>query len=487
MATRRSLTVPTAAALSGSLRVPASDPSLPKTLLRLSRPSLLALIQAWLQTRHQSTCGPLLGDDESGADAPYDVAQTLEELREVYRELRMRRGGKREVVDRVLEGDWRHGVSLRQLAMLDVQILLDHPASHRWMARRLERIVGDDSDRGYKPADLSVDDEIPRLRGHSFVESLQKAIGSMVKAHYYLTRLGSMPISLLRITILDSPYNTQASLEAKDVLKTGETLFVAFPDHCPYVYLSSSARPAPGASAALGLRKIVTDTIARALSRPQKRYTLKSTGLIARTLSTMTSLQGATGDSNALGGWSIFAAGSVEASPLVPATGYEEQEDEPEKSIVRKRVASEEDQDPTATRLRKRRCQIAQKRFGRMGIAGDGRGIERLDVRLENLFSEAQGREALGLRDTNLPLSPESRKGRQAPLANQGAGDSAKDDGWRPNIALTFHGSHVFAGVRGLVEAGAIDGVRMPGWMTGEHGVAVGVVRDGLLKGRLGQ
>ena len=37
--------------------------------------------------------------------------------------------------------------------------------------------------------------------------------------------------------------------------------------------------------------------------------------------------------------------------------------------------------------------------------------------------------------------------------------------------------------MRELVEAGAVDGERMGGWMTGEEGVSVGVVRGGRLVG----
>ncbi|GJD01903.1 CHL4 family chromosome segregation [Colletotrichum higginsianum] len=57
---------------------------------------------------------------------------------------------------------------------------------------------------------------------------------------------------------------------------------------------------------------------------------------------------------------------------------------------------------------------------------------------------------------------------------------------WAPNVKLTFHGSHVFAGMRQLVENGIIDGERMPGWLTGEEGVTVGAVRHGRIRGHKG-
>lgn len=57
---------------------------------------------------------------------------------------------------------------------------------------------------------------------------------------------------------------------------------------------------------------------------------------------------------------------------------------------------------------------------------------------------------------------------------------------WRPTVQITFQGNHVFAGIRQLVEAGIVDGERMPGWMTGEDGVTVGVVRHGRIRGNKG-
>ncbi|KAJ4306678.1 chromosome loss- protein [Collariella sp. IMI 366227] len=59
-------------------------------------------------------------------------------------------------------------------------------------------------------------------------------------------------------------------------------------------------------------------------------------------------------------------------------------------------------------------------------------------------------------------------------------------EGWRPYVRLTFHGSHVFGGVRQLVENGIIDGERMPGWLTGEDGVTIGAVRNGRIRGHKG-
>ncbi|KAI4141456.1 MAG: hypothetical protein LQ340_007646, partial [Diploschistes diacapsis] len=145
MPTRSSLTLPTTSSLLSTHKLPSSHPSVTKTLLRLSRPSLLKLAREWLKPHNQSTCRPVLGERENETGSFYDPAYSLEELQETYSELEKRKGGKREVVDRILEGDWRDGLSLRQIAMTDTQYFLDHPTSQRWVALKLVKAQSEDS------------------------------------------------------------------------------------------------------------------------------------------------------------------------------------------------------------------------------------------------------------------------------------------------------------------------------------------------------
>ena len=51
---------------------------------------------------------------------------------------------------------------------------------------------------------------------------------------------------------------------------------------------------------------------------------------------------------------------------------------------------------------------------------------------------------------------------------------------------IAFTGTHVFAGIRQLVEEGIIDGEKMPGWMTGEAAVTIGAVREGRIRAKDG-
>ena len=136
----------------------------------------------------------------------------------------------------------------------------------------------------------------------------------------------------------------------------------------------------------------------------------------------------------------------------------------------------------------KRRRLVAQGRFGNTAKPGDGKGIERFDIRIEDPFPDAAEEEEQDL-DENTRERGTKRKGRRSSIAielDKIDDDDVQADGWRPDVRVTFHGQHVFAGIRELVEAGIVDGEKMPGWMTGEEGVSLGVVRDGRMRNSKG-
>lgn len=518
MAPRSTLTVPTTQALPSSHRIPSTDPWVSKTLGKLSRASLLALVGEWLKVDHHSTCAPHLGGEDSDDEGLYDIAQTSDEVREVYNELEKGKGAKREVLDRVLEGDWRHGISLQQLAMADVQSLVDHPTAQRWTALKLVRMAPAANDSGIEPMEKDYR-RLPRFHAPSFVCNLQREVGPLAKAHYHLSRLPSTPITLLRIQIHDSPYTKQSShsgfMNAHSV-EISAIIYVAFPDDTPSVYVSvvSPSGSSSGGNSRV-LRKAVIDAIPKAFSKPHERYTLKATSLSARSLSALVAVRGSTRGNSAAGGWGIFAEGSVEGDPLQSSVtttdqGYLQSNDKENlqsyeglDATKRKRQTRYEGDPPrneTEDPSLKRRQLIALSRFGQSGVEADGTGIERLDIRIEDPFTphlnvecpEAEAAE-LGSDQTQTKTAP-PRKGRRSTLSIVDESDDEASDpnqarsssDWIPTVQLNFHGSHVFAGIRKLLELGAVDGEKMPSWMTGEDGVSVGVVRDGRIKGMKG-
>ncbi|KAI9797389.1 MAG: hypothetical protein M1825_006004 [Sarcosagium campestre] len=529
MASKRPrLAIPTPAPVSNTQRLSSTNPAVLKSLIRLSRQTLISLVLDWLSDENQSTCAPYLAQpgaevDDDDDDDIYPTASSLEELREVYYELQKRKGGKREVVSRISECDWRQGLTLYQLAMVDTRYLLDHPMAHKWTALKLEKQkatvpYAENAGQTDKPNTPC----LPRFHLSTFLRSLQREIGSIVKAHYYFIRPKSLPLMLLRIRIFDSPYNRISSSTTSLDREAFKTVYVAFPNATPHIYISLGAIPMQSRSASEG-RSLRDVALPKAMSRPQARYKLHPTSLSARSLPALLSLRGAGRGNAAAGGWSVFADGSVESTPLdyslprykqenlttlgvTAKEDEEEEEDEADKENAngRPRALGTDDK-----RKRKRRELVAQGRFGTSAKPDDGKGIERFEVHIHDRFTISEDstgadqvigrrrrRQSDNLDTMGATGSPRRRRrGRPSRVSQQEEAEGIPSEeatgetpnNWTPRIQITFQGSHVFAGMRKLVEAGAVDGERMPGWMTGEAGVSVGVVRDGRIRGQHGQ
>lgn len=578
------LSVPTRARLPSSLRVEASNPAVVKLLNRLSRASLLSLVLDWLADSNQTLCPPLLrprADDDDGEDDDdfYPPARSLEALRELYSDMQTAKGSRRDVVDRIVEGDWRHGLTLYQLAMADLQYIYGHPGSIKWSAYRIQRLKLPVSEEDAEGA-AKVDREnlaVPRFHPSTFLQNLQAEVLPDVKAHYNFDRPKDLPLLLLRIFIIDSPYNTGLAVSGRTgggggttaattaattaTFDASRTLYIAFPDASPHVYISrSQSTGATTTGDSRSLRSLLVEGIPKALSRPRERYGLHPTHLTSKNLESLLQVRGAGRGNAAGGGWAVYQA-SDEASrredsplnPVLPRRPLAEianppaAESAPAGAKKRKRgpldavsaSTTKTKPETKAEREAKRRRVVAQARFGDSARIDDGKGVERLDILIEDPFpnapadaggprnnksgggdddansknnsnnageeddSDASGRRrSLRLRKSkgrrsgvHLELErakedAEAEEGEGGSDDNENGGrgksSSATSSSWTPSIRLAFHGPHVFAGLRQLVEAGVIDGARMPGWMTGEEGVTIGAVRHGRIRGHQG-
>lgn len=476
MARSNRIRAPTTASLPNNLRIPSTAPSLAKALSKHNRHALLDLALLWLDDRNITSFPPYLqsnarNDANIEETLPYPAAETIEDVRQVYTDLQDRKGGKREVLERILEGDWRHGITLRQLAMADLRYMDDHPSSLRWTALELSRIdakqkkVGDGS-----MADWSAC--IPRTQATTFIRALQQEISPLVKAHFHLSRSTTLPLTFLRIFILDTPY--QAPRQTPEVLAdSARVIYVAFPDSCPYIYTSVStstgSKPAPSTSSVgtdpRSLQRLVRDAVPKALSRPHERYSLKATGLAAKNLPTLLALRGPGRTTAANGAFSIFADAALEGSPLDPRpsntvsteeylrpTSTENKENEDLTTTSnRKTSTTDGSSDGLLSHTSKKRRLAVQSRFGTAGGSQASAPLDRLDIRLLDAPSEG---------DDDAP-------------------STATASTALPTVSLTFAGSDVIGGIRTLADLGVIDPERMPSWMTGEEGISTAVVRGG--------
>jgi central kinetochore subunit Mis15/CHL4 len=385
-----------------------------------------------------------------------------------YKDLQDRKGGKREVLERILEGDWRHGITLRQLAMADLRYMDDHPASLRWTALELSRI-GTKQKKSEESPSADWSGSVPRMQAATFVQTLQREISPLVRSR-------TLPLTILRIFVVDSPY--QSPRQAAEIFTdSSRVIYVAFPDSCPFVYTSITAstgsKATPSASSVATdtrtLQRLVRDSIPKALSRPQERFNLKPTSLAAKNLPTLLALRGPGRSSSANGAFSIFADAVIEGSPLDPRPSntvtpeehlqashesITEEGNEKENGSVgevsaSKRKHTGNETAPLSPTSKKRRLAI-HSRFGTSGSSLVSAPLDRLDIRLLDKPGADNGHEGDNSSASTLPA-----------------------------VSLNFAGSDVITGIRKLAELGIIDPERMPSWMTGEEGISVATVRQG--------
>ena len=76
----------------------------------------------WLKDSNQELCKPYIveeGGENEDDESLYPPANSLEELREMYESMDPERRQKKEVLDRIAEGDW---VRLSNPRMLDMNV-----------------------------------------------------------------------------------------------------------------------------------------------------------------------------------------------------------------------------------------------------------------------------------------------------------------------------------------------------------------------------
>lgn len=508
--------MPSSACLPNFLLVPSSTRALAKSLSRLSRATLIDIALEWLQDKNQSSCEPYLTrnretQEREEEDYAYLPADNIEELRYTYMQLKENGGTKRDVIDRILDGDWRRGLSLRQLAIVDGCFLQEHDSALRWTALKLIPIDSTlQKETGQLPvsgpikmaksASISSKQAYPSLHASTFLQNLQREIAPVVKAHYYLYRNSSRSLTMLRLYVTDSPYTSSITARKMGLADSSRTLFVAFPDSCPFIYVSITGpcwsgkslerRSTISAYDIMSLKKAVLEAVPKAMSRPHYRYGLESTSLSVKSLSTMMSLRGPGRHGASNGAYSIFAEGSVDESPLNLSSRKPSSAKQSE-SVMRESmsngrrtstgsevIAGSKRKEPLAERDvnlptldpdgRKKRKIAAARRFGTIDTSQPGcKGVDRCQITFADPLVGA-------LQSTKDPRT---------------ATDEPRDgDGSRAGrINVVFHGSDIFGGIRRLVEAGLIREEKMPAWMTGEMGVSSGVAWNGkILKNKGG-
>ncbi|KAL7275411.1 chromosome loss-related protein [Rhizina undulata] len=424
----------------------AHSPQTRRLLTRLSKDSLLDLVlDSWLDPGKIDVWAPELRDEDADDEDP---GLTVEQIREIYEGYRKARGVRtKDVAERIVEKEWRKGLKVGMIAECDVRYLLDHPSTYKWTAALLHPLSETPNTSTPLPLHFST---------VLFTHTLTSLLSPLLSLHYHSVSHPTLPLSLLRLQLHDQ--TTRPTPATPLQLPIPKRIFyLAFPHSSHHIFLTLSA----GTD---GLRDIVRQSIATAISREHARFTLKSTNLSSKTLEALVHFRGAepgAGDGRmAAGGWSIYTSNSVDPNPLAPhrrvTSAPEPVSETPEEEVKRKRMKT------------------AEGRFGSSAKMGDGKGLESVEFRLEEVFAEKGKGKGKG-------------KGKEGGGERDGEGGGERDgeeeeteEEFRPVVTVKFDGAHVFAGIRTMVEEGVgFDPRKMPGWVTGEDGVNVGVVREG--------
>ena len=422
--------------------------ALVKSLSRLDRVSLLDIVQTWLQDNAQGIylANQRTTNEAEEEDYLFTPAEDVATLWQIYDDLRQQQE-QAHIIDRIVDGDWRRGLSLAQHAMVDFAYLEQNDAALRWSALKLVPLQNDDTtlSDGDEPSEkrrkLHHDQTYPQISPSAFVAALKSEISPLVKAHYHLHRLPPPSnLAILRVYISPNgafgPRKSSIPRRTRQATDAGRVMYIAIPNSCPFVYisLSGSSNPPQRSKDAKGLvkakvdmasmKRIVLEAIPKAMSRPQERWALQSTKLSTRSLKSMCKLRG--NEHPGSGGGAYSKLGEMGEAGAEADQGNE----------ARRHESLEPEHDD--------RCRLVEDRFGSMSDISHA-SLNQVTSRIEDITN------ASGDSRSTLDAAP---------------------------ISISFSGPDVFSGLKTLASLGAehVDLAKLPAWMTGEKGVSSMVV-----------
>ncbi|CCX06806.1 centromere protein Chl4/mis15/CENP-N [Pyronema domesticum] len=324
-----------------------------RLLTRLSKPALITIATRWLNPVSTRYYGANLSppeDEDPNSDDEYTAETSIAAYEVLSNNLTIR---AKDVAERMLEREWRDGLTLLGVAELEWQYLIDTPTSTKWQAFLLSPLSVTTSAR-------------PRFYAPSFLSSLQVALKPLLTAHFFAAPHPSLPLTMIRIS-LHSP-SSAPSYPVKTHI-----FWLSFPSSGDHVFSNLSA------SKQNGLRDIVMAAIGSAISRHGCRWELKSGRLTAKTLESMVHHRGAEEGGGMLAGWGVYLEG-FEPSPLAAVEKLREEEEE---------GLDDEDQ------VRRKRRKMVEGRFGKE--TKEEARIESVNFDVEDKFGGTSWRPTIGI------------------------------------------------------------------------------------------
>ncbi|KAK7208429.1 centromere protein Chl4/mis15/CENP-N [Myxozyma melibiosi] len=406
-------------------------------LRRLARDTLVWLAVKWLDD--VPLCIPhsaLIGDEGEADDS---TPQIIGDIRDLYISFQDRNVPRKTVVERMIYVDWVRGFNMQQAADIEFQHIFEKQNALKWTASRVS-IVSPNS--GVE--DSSKNERLPAFHVPAFMRTLKKSLQALIGNHLHIAQHPSLSLIILRISLHDRNF-TRSGLPAPR-----RVVFVAFPTAPLHLFHTPFISP---------YYKILKQCIEASLSFPGLQVRLLPTSLTAKSLATLVHLRTTSRSSTALGGWSVYANDAVDHSPLASA------EEILQKKIDETVKEDIEEIDEEAKRERKR-LKTIDARFGVTAPLP-------LDEEEDGDLADEQQLQELVLEDSLALTHVEFR------LEDDHV-DSQFDEAFTTKTRVLIEGTHVFEGMRRLARKGLVDEQRMPAWVTGELGVSVGVIVNGV-------
>ncbi|KAG5437779.1 hypothetical protein PCANB_000492 [Pneumocystis canis] len=313
-----------------------------RLLLRLSRNSLLNIALQWLD------------DPQCGIHISRQGISNIENnVKMIYHEwITSGVVSRKDVVERILEVDWSNGLNAKQIAMLDLQYLYDHPTAIRWTACHI------DPHETFTQMSLHMT---------LFLDALHETLDTSFSNHIYTSLHPSLPLRLLRIQ-LHEPATSHVLPPPRRVF------YVALPLTSPYLFHSTIRDTS---------QALLLQAVTNALSLPRQPIQLRHAHVTLRSLPALMTRCGVSRASAALGAWNVYANDEVDESPL----------DSKEKTIENKSESSS-------------LFKIVTARFGQ--IEGQENALDRLAFRIEAEVNSELISRAIGTIETteNMPFRP---------------------------------------------------------------------------------
>ncbi|KAK5087096.1 chromosome loss- protein [Lithohypha guttulata] len=413
-------------------------------------------------------CDPYLASNRENLEAEeedylHEPAQTRTDLKQIYKSYKednveLQALSKKDVVDRIVDGDWRRGLSHEQFAQIDFAVLEEKDTSMRWSALKLVPLI-DDNDNGSTKRrkvshdrSTSIQPRYPDMNAAIFVQNLKQHIAPLVKACYHIHRIPSLNLSIVRLYVSPNapfrPLSINVPRNQKHPTDLARTMYIALPDSCPYVYVSISASTAPRLKDKhekapikvdiLATKRIVLEAIPKALSRPQRRWSLETTKLTAKSLRAMTLLRGSGLVGSCGGPLSQFtqpeacSQGNSKILPTFEEGGTMQSTDQQQ---------AERDRN-------------VDRRFGHTEGPNHAK-LDKLQLRIIDLSASHRG------------------KTKKRKMCSDEVADTE-----RAPLTITFTGSDVFAGLKefAMKYPDFVDMDKLPGVMTGETATAMAAI-----------